>query len=137
MYLYIFVLAAVIAGLGIIRLFRSTLDDMLTNPESFQHYMTRFFTRVAMVEIIPILMLVLGFAFPPSEELVMSDAYIPLTIIAIIIIFNVLYTFSQRSPAGTVEKELAQRIQTFIFVTIALANAIPFIAIVFILLTVI
>ncbi|GIO25277.1 hypothetical protein [Oceanobacillus sp. J11TS1] len=137
MYLYIFVLAAVIAGLGIIRLFRSALDDLLMNPDDFQRYMNQFFTRVALVEVIPILMLVFGFAYSPSEELVMSDAAIPLAIIAIIIIFNIFYTISQRSPAGNIEKELAQRIQTFIFITIALANAIPLIALVFILMVVI
>ncbi len=81
-------------------------------------------------------MVVLGFTFSPGEALEMADAYVPIAIIAVLIIFNMFYIFSQRSPAGNVEQDVKQRLQMLIFLTIALANSIPFIAIVFILLTV-
>lgn len=136
MYLYIFVLAAVIAVLGIIRVFRSTVDNMLTEPEKVQQYMSGFFTKVALVEFLPIILVILGFVFLQGEQLEMADAYVPIAIIVILIIFNMFYVFSQRSPAGNVEQDMKQRIQTLIFLTIALANSIPFIAIIFIILSV-
>ncbi|MCT1905343.1 hypothetical protein [Oceanobacillus sojae] len=136
MYLYIFVLAAVIAVLGIIRVFRSTVDNMLTEPEKVQQYMSGFFTKVALVEFLPIILVILGFVFLQGEQLEMADVYVPIAIIVILIIFNMFYVFSQRSPAGNVEQDMKQRIQTLIFLTIALANSIPFIAIIFIILSV-
>ncbi|WP_152656820.1 hypothetical protein [Oceanobacillus sp. CFH 90083] len=137
MHLYIFVLAAVIATLGTIRIFRSTLDNMLTEPEKLPKYMSDFFMKIALVEVLPIAMLILGFVFSSEEQLVMSDAYIPIAIIVIFITFSMFYIFSQRSPAGNVEQDMKQRIQMLIFLTLAFANAIPFMAIVFILLSVI
>lgn len=136
MYLYIFVLAAAIAVVGIIGVFRSTVDNMLTEPEKIPQYMSSFFTKVALVEFLPIVMVVLGFTFSPGEPLEMADAYVPIAIIAVLIVFNMFYIFSQRSPAGNVEQDVKQRLQMLIFLTIALANSIPFIAIIFILLTV-
>lgn len=136
MHLYIFVLAAAIAVLGIIRVFRSTMDNMLTEPKKVPQFMSSFFTKVALVEFLPIIMLILGFVFPPGEQLEMADAYVPIAIIVVLIIFNMFYVFSQRSPAGNVEQDMKQRIQMLVFLTFALANSIPIIAIIFIILTV-
>ncbi|WP_040978301.1 hypothetical protein [Oceanobacillus jeddahense] len=132
MILYIYVLAAAIAVLGMIGIFRTTLDNMLTEPEKFQALLSNFFVKVSMVEILPIGMVILGYVFSSNEPLSMTDAIIPIVIIAILMIFNIFYIFLQRSPAGNVENELKQRIQSFIFITMALANAIPIVAIVFI-----
>jgi len=136
MFLYLYVLAAAIAVFGMIVVFRSTMDNMLTEPEKFPQHLNRFFTKFSILEILPIAMIVLGFIFPPSEQLDMSDALIPIVIIGLLMIIHIFYIFSQRSPAGNVEKELKQRIQPFIFLAMALGNAVPIIAIVFILLIV-
>ncbi|WP_080872472.1 hypothetical protein [Oceanobacillus timonensis] len=136
MFLYLYVLAAVIAVLGIIATFRSTLDNMLADPDQFSVYLNRFFIKVSMVEMLPIAMVILGYVFSPAEQLKISDAFIPIIIVALFMIIDIFYIFSQRSPAGEVGKELKQRIQSFILIAIALANAIPVIAIVFILVTV-
>lgn len=136
MFLYLYVLAAAIAVFGTIVLFRSTMDNMLTEPEKFSQYLNGFFTKFSIVEILPIAMIVLGFVFPPSVQLNMTDALIPIVIIGLLMIINIFYIFSQRSPAGNVEKELKQRIQPFIFIAMALGNAVPIISIVFLLLIV-
>lgn len=136
LFLYLYVLAAVIAVLGIIATFRSTLDNMLADPDQFPIYLNRFFVKVSMVEFLPIAIVILGYAFSPAEQMEIGDALIPVVIVALLMIFNIFYIFSQRSPAGEVGKELKQRIQPFIFIAVALANAIPIIAIVFILLTI-
>src|SRR5699024_11907192 len=59
---YIFTLASIIPIIGIAILFKLTLTKLVSNTEPVPKIISRFFITVAIIEIIPIILFVYGFA---------------------------------------------------------------------------
>ncbi|GAB2532551.1 hypothetical protein [Gracilibacillus alcaliphilus] len=144
MVLYLYALAAVIAGIGIMAVYRQTLDALIDKPDQIMQIQTRFFTRIAMVEFIPLVLLVAGFAFGQGQEVPQIHIIISTVVVIIILCYNLFFTFSQRAqmrdyaqrtPIGKENERVTAAINVLSMITLAFSVSIPLIAIIFIFLT--
>jgi hypothetical protein len=137
---WLFVIASVIAVVGILFAFRKMMSQLQEkveegneiNMESFQKEQTRFFIHVAIVEGFPILLIVFGFG--QIEHLVEPvNIFIPLVIIIVIFLASLFSVLTlRRDILGY--KELSQGLKnivnTFVFIGLIFLSAIPTISIV-------
>src|SRR5699024_12485692 len=74
---YIFTLASIIPIIGIAILFKLTLTKLVSNTEPVPKIISRFFITVAIIEIIPFILFVYGFAYLESaasnDEVLFQD----------------------------------------------------------------
>ncbi|SEM20031.1 hypothetical protein SAMN05192533_101391 [Mesobacillus persicus] len=136
---WLFVLAAVIAVLGILAAFKNFMgkvqqkfeSEKSLNMQSLQKEQMQFFFKVALVEAIPILMIVYGFMLiDPTQE--QSIAF-PIILILAVLGFALLQVLNiRRAVLGYEEppKELKTIVHTLLFIGIALMSAIPILSIV-------
>lgn len=124
---YLFVVAALLAVLPILLIFKISIESIKENPNDYMKVQQRFFIWVAVAEIIPILLIIYGFSnmdtVYPIEELLL-----PGIIVLFTIGFASLFIFLQRII--DVNEESRGIIQQFVMLSIALVNAIPLISIV-------
>lgn len=138
---WLFVLAAAIAVIGIVIAFKqlaASLEEKIFNKERsgqepFQKDLSSFFIKVAIIEAIPIILIVLGFinieTLPDGRD--PSDLTIPLFLVIFSFIFGVLNIFLTRGRLladQNIEGESKAFINTVIFVGIGMVSAIPIIA---------
>lgn len=124
---YIFVIATIVAVLPILFIFKITVERVKENPNLKEKALIQFFIWVAIIETVPILLIVFGMmnleSVPRMEEL-----YMPGIIIILTAGFAALFIFLQRT--FDVEEELKEFMNTSAMICLALANAIPLISIV-------
>ncbi|WP_066187189.1 MULTISPECIES: ATP synthase subunit c family protein [Gracilibacillus] len=128
MILYLFALAAVIAGIGIMMIYRQTLDAIIENPEKMAEAQQRFFLRIAFVEVLPILLVIVGFVLGNGQSFQQGEILIPAVIMIAIVCFNVFYTLSQRTQAGRNAEKVAENIRVLAMVTLSLSISIPLVS---------
>jgi len=136
---WLFVIAAIIAALGILAAFKNLMlyvqEKIEANEElsmqSLQKKQGQFFIRVAMSESIPLLLIVFGFiSMDSSKE---QNLFIPLLLILAVLIFVLLQIINIRRNVlgfGETTTELKNIVNTLCFLGGALMCAIPIIAIV-------
>ncbi|MBP2076179.1 hypothetical protein [Oceanobacillus polygoni] len=123
---YMFTAAAIIAVIGILIVFKVNLDKIKEDPEQVAKAQSNFFIGVAIIEILPLIMIV--FALIHAVPLPIEEIYIPAFIIIILMAFAMFFIFLQRKV--DVEEDRKQAVNQFSIIAIALANAIPIIALV-------
>lgn len=139
---WLFVLATVIAVVGIGFVFRkmmSTLEEGIiekqsVTAESFQKEQSKFFLKIALVEIIPILFVVLGFTQLATYEVAtQTEIVLPLSIVIIIAflgIWSIVISRRQLLSNEDIPEQTKKLVHTSVFIGMAVINAFPIIAIV-------
>ncbi|MFZ3591247.1 hypothetical protein ACOI1C_18880 [Bacillus sp. DJP31] len=132
---WLFVSATVIADVGILVSFNKLMSHIHSkveegkeiNIESFQKEQTRFFIKVAVVEAIPILLIVVGFT--PIEQLVAPiNIFIPLVIIGAVFLICLVSVLSSRRNTMSFDEishESKHIVNTYMFMGLILLSAIP------------
>ena len=126
--LYIYVLAAAIAVFGILIAFKINVEKIKENPDQREKAQQNFFIGVAISESIPIILLIFGFINMETASS-MEEIYLPVILVIMLMAFAIFFVFLQRSVG--VEAKSKEVIKVFSFIGIAMANAIPIIALVF------
>lgn len=122
-----FMLAAVIAVISILTVFKIHIEQLKQAPENRGQIQTKFFVGVAIAEAIPIILLVLGFMNSAPVEAV-NELYFPGLIILLCLVFAPLFVFLQSRV--DVSEEARLPIQTFSMLGLALGSSIPLISLV-------
>ncbi|GGA64569.1 hypothetical protein [Ornithinibacillus halotolerans] len=122
---YYFALAAILAVLAILLVFKLNVEKLKENPQQIGQVQTRFFIGVAVAESIPIVLIILGFLGLETVSSI-EELYIPGAIVIFSMIFAPFFIMLQKSVG--VPEEAKQTINTFSFIGIAMANAIPIIS---------
>ena len=136
---WLFVLAAVIAVFGILAVFRNYMAKVQgiieTNQEvnmgTFGKEQSQFFIKVAMIEVIPIMLIVLGFLFMDSTS--DYNLLIPIVIIVAVLLFALLQVSNiRRNVLGynDAPPQIQSIVTTMCFIAIALMSAFPIIALI-------
>ncbi|MBU9712185.1 hypothetical protein [Evansella tamaricis] len=141
--IYLFLLASIIAVIGLVILFKRlglSMEDKLekgedVTQESFQRETNRFFMMAPLVEMIPILLVVLAFMQMEgwAGELTQDDIVFPIVIVVIIWFFGGLNVFLTRKRilmATDVKSNSKNYINTLSFISFALIGSLPVISIV-------
>ncbi len=136
---WLFVLAAVIAVIGILAVFRNYMGklqgiieaDKDMDMGAIGREQTQFFIKVAMVEVVPIMLIVLGFLFMDSTG--EYNPLIPIVIIVAVLLFALLQVFNiRRNMIGYNEAptQIQPIVTTMCFIGVAFMTAFPIIAII-------
>ncbi|MET3699064.1 ATP synthase subunit C [Bacillus oleivorans] len=128
--LYYFILAAVIASFGISIAVRKAFSQIVEGKLPLHKVQTKLMVSVALVETIPILLLVLGFMNIEEAEL---SPLVVILIVGAAMLFNFLINwFRYRDSIQQVEQDSLQKQQlsTTFQLSIFLMNAIPIVAII-------
>lgn len=124
---YYFVIATALAVLPISFIFKITIERIKENPDVLMKAQTNFFIWVALIEVIPIILVIFGFInMTPAESI--NELLIPGLIIIVLMGFGALFIFLQRTIDVT--EETKDIINTFSMIGLAMINAIPLISIV-------
>jgi F0F1-type ATP synthase membrane subunit c/vacuolar-type H+-ATPase subunit K len=128
--LYYFVLAAIIATFGISWAVRIAIRELANEPERKENIQTKMFIKVAVVEAIPIILIIFGFINLSSST---SDIILPLIIVGVVTILNIIFingTSSQITNDLNTPGDLKSAIKTLTMMGTTLVLAIPIIAVV-------
>lgn len=124
---YLFAIASIVAVLSIIITFKIHLDKLKMNPEKQAEIQTKFFIGVAICEVIPLILVVSGFAtMQPVQEL--SELFVPF----IIILFTILIgpSFILLQTKVDVTEDIKNLVMTFAMIGLSLAMSIPIVSLV-------
>jgi len=136
---WLFVLAAIIAVLGILAAFKNLMsyvqqkieENEEISMQSLQKKQGQFFVKVALSESIPLLLIVFGFILMDSSK--DQNIFIPLLLVLAVLIFAIFQVVHIRRNAlgyGETTTELKNIVNTLCFLGGALISAIPIISIV-------
>ncbi|WP_148629690.1 F0F1 ATP synthase subunit C [Bacillus sp. E214] len=128
--LYYFVLAAVIATFGISWAVRTAIKELVNGPERKVNIQTKMFIKVAVVEAIPIILIIFGFINLSSST---SDVILPLIIVGAVTILNIIFIYGTSSEITNdlnTPGDLKLAIKTLTMMGVTLVLAIPTIAVV-------
>lgn len=130
--LYLYVIAAAMAVLAILFFYKMNVEKIKETPEKVGKAHTNFFMGAAMSEAIPIILII--FAYTSIEPVqAVEGLIIPGIFIVLIMLFSVFFIFLQRSVG--VPEESKSAVNQFSMIAIAMANAVPIVAIVFLFLS--
>src|SRR5699024_7686774 len=124
---YIFTLASIIPIIGIAILFKLTLTKLVSNTEPVPKIISRFFITVDIIENIPIILIVYGFA---NLQIAASIEELLVPAIILILVFVAVYLFVSLQKKCTIEStteesESASQIQVLTLIVIGLMSASP------------
>ncbi|NLP50190.1 F0F1 ATP synthase subunit C [Bacillus sp. RO1] len=125
--LYLFVIAAVIASFGISMVLRFNMEKLVLEPENFAQIQTRFFIYVAVIEALPIILIVFGFMSLMESTV---NVFIPITIVAVSVLVNFILNIIKKNALVSGAPELQEKLMTFFLIGNVLMTAIPLVAIV-------
>lgn len=128
--LYYFVLAAVIATFGISWAVRTAIRELVNEPERKENIQTKMFIKVAVVEAIPIILIIFGFINLSSSN---SDVILPLIIVGAVTILNIIFIYGTSSEITNdlnTPGDLKSAVKTLTMMGVTLVLAIPTIAVV-------
>lgn len=126
---YIFVVAAIIAVIPMLIIFKVTIERIKEDqsPETRKRATTQFFIGIFLSEVIPIILFIYGFAnLAPADQ--MEDLFVPGLIILLLILISGLFVFLQRT--FDVPEELKDQLNVFAVIGFAVTNTIPILTIV-------
>jgi hypothetical protein len=138
-----FAIASIIAVLGIVFFFkqmvRSVSDHLEKGEEknisAIQSLLSRFFIKVAIAEVIPIILIIIGFVQSEkwTKEISTMAAYTPFIIVILTLLFGNLNVILSRGSLLLFNDSKGQwkgTIDSIIFSAMAVVSAIPIISIV-------
>ncbi len=123
-------LAAIVATTGIGIVIRKAMRELATNPDQRQQIQSRMFIGVAIAEMLPLILIVLGFTMLESFT---GSVVVPVAITIAVTVVNfviLLRTFLDLVKDPHADKQAKAMVQTTFFIGYALMTAIPIIAIV-------
>ncbi|UCZ53641.1 hypothetical protein LGQ02_02240 [Bacillus shivajii] len=129
---YLPVIATTIFVIGFAMIFRALMrncSEQGATDKTIQQQQTKLFIRTAIVEAVPVLLIVGTFIY---GEGVISNITIPLAIIFIVSIFGLIHMFSsfrmakERMETSSIQKQ----IQSLFFLSVPLLAAIPIVSII-------
>ena len=124
---YIFTLASIIPIIGIAILFKSTLTKLENNTEPVPKIISRFFITVAIIEIIPIILFVYGFANLETAASI-EEILIPAIILILVLVAGYLFVFLQKKftiESTNEQNEASSQTQVLPLIVIGLMSALP------------
>src|SRR5699024_2608142 len=124
---YIFTLASIIPIIGIAILFKLTLTKLVSNTETVPNIISRFFITVAIIEIIPIILIVYGFANLETAASI-EEVLVTAIILILVLVAGYLFVFLQKKftiESTNEESESASQIQVLPLIVIGLMSALP------------
>lgn len=124
---YLFVMATIVSVIPILFIFKITVERMKDDPSLIQKAQIQFFLWVAILEIIPIILIIYGMANIESVSRI-EELYMPGIIILLVSGFAALFIFLQRT--FDVEEDLKETMNMFAMISLAMTNAIPIMSIV-------
>ncbi|WP_096272608.1 hypothetical protein [Paucisalibacillus globulus] len=124
---YYFAFASLLAVISILLVFKVNVEKLKENPKEVGQIQTKFFIGVAIAEAIPIILVVFGLMDLTAVSS-MEELYIPGLIVILSLVFAPFFVFLQKSVG--VPEDAKQVVNTFSFIGMAMANAIPFISLV-------
>lgn len=124
---YIFVLAAVLAIIPILIIFKITMERIKEDPTQRTKAQTHFFIGTALSETIPIILIIYGFSNITTVSNI-DEVYLPGIIILLMVGFATLFIFLQRTI--DVEENTKEVVNAFAMMGLGITNAIPIMAIV-------
>lgn len=131
--LMLYVVAALMAVLGVVFFYKMNVEKLKENPDNAPKIHTSFFIGVAASEVIPIGFLILALVtIDPIYSV--SDVILPAVLIGLIMVFSIFFIFMQRSIG--VPEESKQTINQFSMIALAMSMAVPILSIVFLFLTI-
>lgn len=125
---YLFVAAAALAVIPILFFFKISMEELKENPSEKNKIQANFFKWVAISEALPILLIVLGIMNLNSVSSI-EELYSPGLIVVVLMVVAVLFIFLQKSIG--VPQEVKVFVKTFAMIGLIITNAIPLVAIVF------
>lgn len=125
--LYLFVIAAVIASFGISFVLRSSMEKLVLEPQSLAQIQSRFFIYVAVIEALPLILIVFGFMTLTDSTV---NLFIPITIVAVSVFVNFIMNLMKKNELDSGAPELKEKLMTFFLIGNVLMTAIPVVAIV-------
>ncbi len=125
--LYFFVLAAVIASFGISIALRSSMEKLVLEPETLPQIQSKFFISVAIIEVLPIILIVLGFIGLMDST---ASAFIPLVIVGATVLINFIINLMKKSALESQAPDLKEKLMTFFLMGNVLMTALPIVAVV-------
>ncbi|SER38027.1 hypothetical protein SAMN04487944_103256 [Gracilibacillus ureilyticus] len=134
-----FTIAGIIAGIGILVNFKHLMRKIIQRIEqnnfdlqSVQKDQSKYFIFVALVEAIPILLIVLGFATMEDSTVTFASKLIAFIIIIGVMIFAIaqIWSVNQEVPREKISSTEKNLIRTTIFIGLATIYAIPIISII-------
>lgn len=123
---YIFAVAAVLAVLGILFVFKRNVEKLKEDPDLIAKVNNQLFIGVAISEAIPIVLIIIGFATMETVSNI-SELMVPGVIIILSMVFAIIYILLQTRI--DVDEKSKPTLNSFGMITIALVNAIPLISI--------
>src|SRR5699024_11051157 len=108
-------------------LFKLTLSKLVSNTEPVTKINSRFFITVAIIEIIPIILFVYGFANFETEAR-FEEVLVTSIILIFVLVTGYLFVFMQKKftiESTNKESESASQIQVLPLIVIGLMSALP------------
>ncbi|MCT2534955.1 hypothetical protein NC661_17525 [Aquibacillus koreensis] len=135
---WLFSLASIIAVFGILLAFKKMvasiqykLENNQLTSETIQKEQSRYFLKVAIIEAVPILLIIIGFMQIGSEEVSTISTTIAALIIIGLIILTVVHVFLARNELLRVtSNEHKAYIHTLLFLGFGTILAIPIISLI-------
>src|SRR5699024_6032749 len=125
---YIFVVAALLAVVPVVVIFKKCVDKLKEDPYSMNKIQKQFFIGVELSKIVPAILLVYGIIKMTAVESV-SKVFIPWAIIGATVIGSLLYIGSQKDPEGN--KDVKYTVNTLVTITRPHVFTVPLMAVVF------
>jgi len=125
--LYLFVIAAVIASFGISIVLRSSMEKLILEPQTFAQIQSRFFIYVAVIEALPLVLIVFGFMTLMDSTV---NLFIPIAIVAVSVLVNFILNIMKKNELVSSAPDLKEKLMTFFLIGNVLMAAIPIVAIV-------
>ncbi|WNF38347.1 hypothetical protein RJD24_07960 [Bacillaceae bacterium IKA-2] len=138
---WLFVIAAYIAVIGIFIAYKQLLatieerinDNEIVTQGNFQKEMSRFFIKVPLIEIVPILLIIFGFIQLEDVQGTgqLSDIIIPFGFVLIVLVFgitNVLLLRARLVSIKDIDNQSKPFINALSFIGISLLAAIPIVS---------
>ena len=128
--LYYFVLSAIIATFGIGWAVRSAIKDLSNGLEKRESVQTKMFIKVAAIEALPIILIVLGFINLSDST---ADALLPLVIVGAVTFLNIFMIYRTSADITSdrnISKDMKTALTTLSYIGIMLVSTIPIIAVV-------
>lgn len=122
-----FALASVIGTVSIAIVFKIALEQLKNAPGERERAQTYFFIRVAIAEVIPIILLILGFSYLDTVS-DMSELVIPGFFIILSLMIGPFFIFLQ-SKVDVPEKS-KPAVNTFTFIGLSIITGIPIVSLV-------
>lgn len=126
---YLFVAASVIAVLGILFIIKGNMEKIKEDPESLAKAQLNIILGASIVEIIPILLVVLGFVKMDQVNFVNDSVTItPLVIVMLLMAFSIIFILLQVTVG--VPKQIKSQVLVLGLIGLFLSFAIPIVSLV-------